>query len=63
MCIRDSPNPKPPYQVRIAANRFYTKDYGKKEGDNVGLEDLNTPGTINSVDKAFKAHPIACTPL
>ena len=49
--------------VRIAANRFYAKGHGKTSGDELRLEDLNTPGTVNSVDQAFKAHPLGCKPL
>ena len=49
--------------VRIAANRFYAKGHGKTSGDELRLEDLNTPGTVNSVDQAFKAHPLVCKPL
>ena len=26
----------------------------------LSLEDPNTPGTVNSVDQAFKAHPLVC---
>ena len=49
--------------VRIAANRFYAKGDGETSGDELRLEDLNTPGTVNSVDQAFKAHPLVCKPL
>ena len=49
--------------VRISANRFYVKGHGKTSGDELRLEDLNTPGTVNSVDQAFKAHPLGCKPL
>lgn len=39
--------------VRVAANRFYTKDYGKKDGDNMGLGDRSTqPLTLSLTPKA-----------